>query len=417
MYNRLYERFIYKEIPNNNNINNTYLNFFSRKTLNEFFIELRKIEYRTELCDLLENIVNDSRLNKVLSIINMCYFLLLAKDKNSNSSFAEDSMITCYHFFDELYDRNSFYYRALNNKNSLGFNNINVISVVKHNQCVEYVFKKYRTSLPTILTFDSHRDVAGIESKKKLYDYFSSCENETLEANKLLYKNIPFIGSVLYPMIFPYSNNNGIVFIAPKWGNPEIDNSGIFIDRNTNNNNNKFYSNNHEFIDNLPKSNLDYVSYKTYKINTLMENINDGNISDNFILNIDLDYFCTNGDPCTLNINSDITDVMSQKRIIFDYNHIKNEDYKNCSIDNLRVEIDEIRSRVEEFIKLCILLKENGKKPSMIILCDSTELNFSEVNIIDDIGTHIKCSNNFTPKYLILWLKTTVYNHLKHVFG
>jgi hypothetical protein len=142
-------------------------------------------------------------------------------------------------------------------------------------------------------------------------------------------------------------------------------------------------------------------------------------ITDNFILNIDLDYFCANGNPCDINSvkNNDI-DFASYNRTVFDYNHVKSNNYGDEVKLNLSTEIREIRKRINDFIAVCLDLKKNGKTPSMIILCDSTECNFTDItNIHDNSTCTISCTNNFTPKYLILWIKTTVYNHLKNIYS
>lgn len=412
MYNTRFEEFIYNKIESRQTMGRTMKRFFICNTVNKYFIELRKNEYRMDLTDLIENIVNKNTLTEKMRTINFCYHLLLSSDDSTQE------FINYLPFFEELYDRNLFYYRVMNKNNSLGFNNIDVISVAMHNQCVEYVYKKYRNSLPTVLTFDSHRDVQGINCKNKLMNYFTDCDSETLELNTMLYESIPFIGSVLYPMIYPYKDNNGIIFISPTWSTANQCDFDLYIDRNVDNNNNNFYSDEYKFIKNIPDNcdKLDKVKYRTETLGTIIESAGNEYVTDQFILNIDLDYFCANGNTQLPSSDSDINDLESDNRTIFDYNHIKNGTYTSNVGKQLQIEIDGIRYRIRKFIEMCISLRDNGKTPSMIILCDSTETHFSEVNIIDDIETITKCSNNFTPKYLILWLKTTLYNHLKHIY-
>jgi hypothetical protein len=304
----------------------------------------------------------------------------------------------------------------MNKYKILDFNSIHVVSVIEHNKCIEYVYKYYRESLPTIVTFDSHKDLEGILCKKTLKSYFNQCEHETFELNKRLYNSVPFIGSVLYPIVFPYETNSGIITITPEWCNFEFRDDYLYIDKNIENKNNGFISNISNFKIDNSKNSIEKVEYKMCNKSTF-KSVDKSKITDNFILNIDLDYFCANGNPCDINSvkNNDI-DFASYNRTVFDNNHVKNTKYRDEVKLNLSTEIREIRKRINDFIAVCLELKTNGKIPSMIILCDSTECNFT-TNTHDNSTCTISCTNNLTPKYLILWIKTTVYNHLKNIYS
>lgn len=413
MYSPHFEKYIYKIIDLETSIPNFIKKYLIYNVLKTHCIKLRQKEHTIEMNDLIENLLRGETLADGLSIINFCYYLLSLEIRNEEYTLAE-TFIQYKIYYEELYDRNLFYYRSMNKYGTLDFNNIKIISVIKHNQCVEYVYKNYRDALPTVLTFDSHRDVQGVKSKQLSMEYFEKCQEETIELNRLLYKSIPFIGSVLYPMLLPYTSNNGIIFVGPVWCNHKQTTDPLFIDRKLDNNNNSFNSK-LDFISNDDSSidNMDEINYITCNTETFDET--KFQITDGFILNIDLDYFCANGDSCVLK-NSSIHDIMSPSRTIVDSDHSKNPHYINTVVRDLNTEICEIRKRIDKFMSLCLKIKKSGKKPSMIIFSDSTDSPFSEPSCIEDKETMFKCNNNFTPKYLILWIKTTVYNHLKDMF-
>ena len=409
-YKEQLEKYIYSKIDNTTCYeNNSISKLFIHKILKPKMIQLRKIEYSIiENDNLIENMISKQIVDENLLIINFLYHIIFLNYKEESLVYP---FIHYYSYITELYDRNAFFYRCMNKYKILDFNNIRVVSVIEHNKCIEYVYKYYRESLPTIVTFDPHKDLEGILCKKTLKSYFNQCEHETFELNKRLYNSVPFIGSVLYPMVFPYETNSGIITITPEWSNFEFRDDYLYIDKDIENKNNGFISN---FKINTSNNSIEKVEYKMCNISTF-KSVDKSKITDNFILNIDLDYFCANGNPCDINSvkNNDI-DFTSHTRTVFDNNHVKNTKYRDEVKLNLSTEIREIRKRINDFIAVCLDLKTNGKIPNMIILCDSTECNFTDSTNIHDYST---CTNNFTPKYLTLWIKTTVYNHLKNIYS
>lgn len=432
MYYNEYEKFLFKKIDPFKSMNHEMKKYFIIKNVNNLCTTLRKNEYRINIeNDLSENILPHHDWKSNLDIVSLCYFLMCVDVRNSKySSYynilyekpIEKAIVQYKGFFEEIYDRLTFYYRVMNSKKYLMFNNIHVINVVKHNHCVEYVLKKYRNILPTILMFDSHRDLSGINSKRIIQNYYDECNNETLKLNQSFYESIPFIGQVLYPIVMPFNTNNGIIHIAPQWCNVEETDELLYFDADIDNNNNSFYSDDIYYVKNIPKymKNIKDISYSTCYINTLIHNIDKYTITDEFILNIDLDYFCTNGTEESNNIplDTNINDPKSHKRTMFDDSFVKDLSYYELCTNNLSEEMEEIRGRIKDFICVCIKLKKIGKQPGLIIFSDSTLLYFSHDHVINnDYSIMESCSNGFTPKYLILWLKTTLYNHLKHIYS
>ena len=91
---------------------------------------------------------------------------------------------------------------------------------------------------------------------------------------------------------------------------------------------------------------------------------------------------------------------------------------KNKEISN---ELDIIRKRIDEFLVLIKDLKDLNKKPSLIILCNSSQHNinlFKEpwFNTEFDIYNIMDEKNEYTPKYLSMWLQYTLIMHLKEIF-
>jgi len=405
---------------------------FIEKYVNNLCITLRKNEYKIDIeKDLPEHILECYDWQSNLDIINLCYFLLCVDIRNTRyvnygneaTNSIQESIIEYNAVFEEIYDRQTFYYRIMNRENFLGFNNINVVSVIYHNHCVEYVFKKYKNTLPTVLMFDSHRDLAGVNSKRAIQNYYDNCDIDTLKLSQHLYESIPFIGSVLYPMTIPYNTNNGIIYICPEWCNIEETNDTLYFDADPDNDNADFFSDEIYFVNDIPNTmkNIKSISYDSCYIKTLINNIDNYKcaITDEFILNIDLDYFCTNGtkeyDHIPLDTNT--VDPVSHKRTLFDKNFAKDSSCKNDFENKISEEMEEIRNRIKDLICVCTKLKENGKIPGLIIFSDSTPIYFSHNHIIDNEESIMNsCSNAFTPKYLILWLKSTIYNNLKEIY-
>ena len=74
-----------------------------------------------------------------------------------------------------------------------------------------------------------------------------------------------------------------------------------------------------------------------------------------------------------------------------------------------------IRWRINKFLNFIIKLKDKGKKPSTIIICDSTSVDipFYTHNIKPPVS---ELSNIFVPKYYAFWIHNTILGNLKEIF-
>jgi hypothetical protein len=138
----------------------------------------------------------------------------------------------------------------------------------------------------------------------------------------------------------------------------------------------------------------------------------------NYVLDIDLDYFVSNGTKLNKkNYFEEPYDVASfdrTKTIIFNENNPRNFGEQTDELldfeENLKMEIKEIDKRVKKFFKLISSLKNKGYIPSYISICDSTNIEFSYCR---ECNTQ---SNGYVPTNLGLYINSVVYNGLVNIF-
>ena len=61
---------------------------------------------------------------------------------------------------------------------------------------------------------------------------------------------------------------------------------------------------------------------------------------------------------------------------------------------------------------------EYDKIPKIIIICDSTRVDFTNDQLGQEFMTknESELTNEFTPKYLTFWLHNTIHRHIKSIF-
>lgn len=424
---------------------------------NRYCIELRKIEY--DYFELFENsnenfekIFENQRSNIKLDIIlkkfNNCYNQLM-------SSGLLYSIIETNDYLNELQDRIVFYYKLMNEKITFSKNKIKIINVNKHHRAVNYILENYKNDeIPTILTFDAHSDT-------------NTPNGNCLGFNKINYtgkfeEKFSDIGSVHLPIFIKYKKNNGLFWIRDNspycYVRKQI---GIRTDLNFATikdieilkvNNKKLFSDaisdNETGYDNLHEKTISWINEQkviSHVINNTKTNFIDldpitytetdidnfkyyQEVTQRYILNVDLDYFCCNGsikkedieEKINCNLVSENEDIISEDRVNIDLHNIKKDTkYKEQMKPLLMNEINSIRKKIDKFLIMIKKLKENNKIPEMIILCDSSEINFSlfENSMGNDTlnfenSTFTK-ANGFVPKYYSFWLKNTVIQNLR----
>lgn len=386
--------------------------------LNNYLLKLNDFEkdlaiksnnYTKTSCDILDKDTFDNAFN----IINSIIFLFA----NTIHNYYFTHLIQYYEF---LYDKYTLLYRYINLNNIVNIGNIKTVFVANHHEACEWVFKHFTNDkIPSIFHVDSHPDLNTVYDPDKLVEIRNDIYNP--DNIKELYTNIlnNDIGSVIVPCIHPYKYNGGFYWLMPRWINKHKNSDkGIrtqIIKINENDEiieifwGNSFYNKNNEYIKkcNPINSNSGYVD-DFFNFNN--------QIDDGFILNIDLDYFVTIGEEDVF------YDNVSHNRTTIDSERIKKDCIyaveKNTELNH---EMNIIRKRIDDFIVLIRKFKKINKKPSLIILCNSSQKNINlfrepwfdpNNNIYSLMDSH----NEYTPKYLSVWLQHTLLIHLKEIF-
>ena len=389
--------------------------------INNFLIKLNNIEkdmvdksnnYTKTSCDILDK----TTFYNAFNIINSIIFLF----SNNIDKYYFTHIIQYYEF---LYDKYTLLYRYINKNNIVNISNIKTIFISSHHEACEWIFKEFTNDkIPTILHVDSHPDLNPYYNPNKLFDIKNNINNN--ENIKELYTDILSndIGSVIAPSINPYKYNGGFYWLIPKWVPNKNIEKGIFTQIIKNNANEECTN----IIWDGDSKDLDDNDHDTVIKNLTPINCNSAYVDDFFkfnhhiengyILNIDLDYFVTAGE------HNSIYDPVSHNRTTIDSQRIKKDAFysmkKNKEINN---EINIIRKRIDHFIILIRKLKNINKIPSFIILCNSSQRNinlFHEpwFDVNNNIYSLMDSHNEYTPKYLSIWLQHTLLMHLKEIF-
>jgi hypothetical protein len=401
----------FKRLPNDN-IEFTIYNF--EKYCNKIFNNLRHYE---QLC-MIKKEINfikknfENNITNIKSIFNIyCNIMSLY-----------ELSLYFYDFFNELNDRYTFYYRFMN-ENNLVFGKHNnkkipFFQISKHHHAVEWIYKNIKSEIGTILHVDSHADsnsmINDLNFTKKCIKT-NDFSNKNLER---IYKSILDPGTVIIPMIAPYEKNNGIIWVTPNWVTEPFCKSDNVITTSYN-----ICSN-----DGKCPSLFDYSDYNKKKINNntdlsfkmITSNLKNkskilNEISNNYILNIDLDYFVTFGGE----YSSESSDGISHHRLLFDHGYFMKIQDNVEEQKKFKFEIEHIRKRIDKFLELIIDLKNKNIIPELVIICDSTKVNFTNEELGQEFYGYCRpeLTNEFTPKYLTFWLHNTILRNLLHIFS
>lgn len=380
--------------------------------------EMSKLRWFEEEVNKKNKIITKENCINHLKVIFKSYHLVVNK--------IEDYIIDSRRILEELNDRITFYYRFINLNGifDISYKNrpIKIFKVSKHHHAVEWIYRNVKNNIGTILHIDSHADMNPIGNDSKFIKNCSDNNDFSFNNLKRIFDTVSNIGSVLVPMISPYDFNKGIVWITPDWvKEPFCKSENIvtttkdictFIGKCPVN-----------FPIKIKENSLNQVIYneENKKLNMITSNIKlkDNildDISDNYILNIDLDYFVTFGSDSYLPGG---LDAISDNRTIYDFSYtIKNQMKYNFIKYELDLEMDLIRKRIDDFLRLIISLRDLGKVPEIIIICDSTRVDFTNDQLGQEFMTknESELTNEFTPKYLSFWLHNTIHRHLELIF-
>ena len=404
-----------------NSVDSTKLNLFNQEEKSKFELKFLTIisNLRWYEQEIINNKKNIDKTNciKNLKIIYECYKIITSK--------VNDYFLSMHNYLEELNDRITFYYRFINQNNLFNFNyknnTIKVFKISKHHHAIEWIYKNIKNSIGTILHIDSHADMNPIGNDLNFFEKCINDNNFETDNLKRIYQNVNAIGTVLVPMVAPYKINNGIIWLTPDWVKEPFCQSNNKITTTWNNCFFKGKCPNYYPIKDVPGMNKVIFNEEDRDIKISTSNIKyinklEDSISNDYILNIDLDYFVTYGED---NYLPGGVDAVSSNRSILDFGFLKKNSlgYMKAS-SSIGLEVNLIRKRIDEFLKLIIRLKEKGKIPKIVIICDSTNVDFTN----DQLGQEFMSddptglTNEFTPKYLTFWLNNTIHTHLEQIF-
>ena len=144
-------------------------------------------------------------------------------------------------------------------------------------------------------------------------------------------------------------------------------------------------------------------------------------INKKYILNIDLDYFISYGDK-------EKNDILNKKSNFGSEDQVTDNIYeidfgfrnkKNKIISLLNNEIVSIRKKLDNFLLFIKKLKyDYNKIPKIIVLCDSSKVDFSLSHTSVGEGSSGEfddncMTNSYLPKRYSFWLRNTIIENIK----
>lgn len=321
------------------------------------------------------------------------------------------------------------YLTSLQFYKSKKISNIPTNIVTKHNHIIPfYMQHKIHTKLDTLVHFDSHLDQNPIKNSKllpKLYEnYLINQNSEYLDKTQEIVWDIGAANSG----ILHSTGIRDFIWAMPTWL-PDAQIEVPFTIKNGNYITTDSYINNNEFsiVDKFAKD-------KQIK---LFQKIQTGKIYNNtftklkqsiekngktYFLDIDLDYFVCNGKKFNKSYWKESFDLESFYRTKYlDFNQdiprYKYEDTRELGTysKKLEFEITQINKRIRYFLKIIRQLKRNGLVPSLISICDSTNIEFNNCENLNKNCNSI--SNNYCPENIVLFVHTRVFDGLNKIFN
>lgn len=330
----------------------------------------------------------------------------------------------------ELYFQSTYLYLHLKK-----IGDIPITIVTKHNHILPFYMRKKISKLnTTILHFDTHPDMNMVKQSgilPTLYEKFLKTKNDKYitKAQDIVWD----IGSAISGVLMTTGPQN-YIWCMPEWVPDSYMNIPYSIKYNKEE---VLLITNDEKYKDEPLCDLVYSSKKFednkniyakvqtgkefkskgYK-NTLNKLIDILGKNEEYILDIDLDYFVCNGQKFEKEeYFKEPYDLVSKNRT---KTIIVNEDNPRDTTENtqelkkyndmLKKELYEIKKRVSKFFRLIAGLKKRGYIPSHISISDSTNLEFSELCHCNSV------SNGYVPKYFALFLNRKIQKGLRKLF-
>ncbi len=324
----------------------------------------------------------------------------------------------------ELYLRSLCFYKYQNK-----LSKIPLVLVTKHNEILPFYFKnKIHTTNNTLIHWDTHPDFNYIDQSyqlPKIYNQYLKSNNSDLitKAQKIVWD----IGAA-NTGVFMSTGIRDTVWNMPSWIPDKQMNLNYFFKESKNsllvctNSNIKGKPNLEEFTQNKNHGETmkTYAKIQAEKLSKdglkNMVNLIEKN-GNEYILDIDLDYFVCNGKSFTEKYWKDSYDLSSPNRTEtkdFYHNNPREFNKDNKLLikyeNDIQKEIKEINKRIKHFLNVLKYLKKKGYEPSHISICDSTNVHFSGCQTCNSV------SNNYVPLNLALYVHTKVINGLEKIF-
>lgn len=345
-------------------------------------------------------------------------------DKLLNSLLKRKKFTIDQHLWEMLYYESVYFYKTPSK-----INDIPICYVTKHNQILSfYMAKKIHKLNCTIVRFDTHSDLNEIKESNKLpylYEKFLDTGDKKYinKAQDLVWD----IGAAKSGVIMA-TGSKDIIWCLPLWVPDKEIKVEYFIKDNKKSLSLNSIDEGSEFDMNLSskvptKYKNDLKIYQKVQINSkrnylkkikdlIMKNGNE------YILDIDLDYFVCNGDKFTKSYFEQPFDLQSFYRAKTKYiNQNMPRNTNDTSSDELKayekkvnIEIKKINKRIKEFISLLRHLKNYNLVPCLISMSDSSNVMFSDCINCNTI------SNGYVPSNLALYIHNKVVNKLKELF-
>ena len=359
---------------------------------------------------LKNNQIMNGDINESKKIFDQLFQKLLKRKK-----FALDQYI-----WKELYTLSLYFY---NNTKYIG--DIPIVMVTKHNDIVPWYMQQFskKQSTDTILHFDTHADMNPIKN------------SILLPGNKNIQEiqNIVWdIGAAISGTIFT-TGQRDYVWCMPSW----LPDKNIIIDyflkpyRKII----KFYTNTSLNDNTIDINFTNKINGDKYNKN-IYSKIRTGRLTDKqyrnmvdlikkngntYILDIDLDYFVCNGSKIVdfddyFEDPFDVQSFYRTEKIYFNQDiprettDIKSAAFKKYN-NNLNKEIQNINKRIKDFLHLIKSLKKDGLTPSLISICDSTNIMFQDCQTCNSI------SNGYVPDNLALLVHYKIFEGLQKLFN
>jgi hypothetical protein len=328
----------------------------------------------------------------------------------------------------ELYLRSVYFYQFHKK-----VNNVPLIMVTKHNQIVPfYMSQRVHSTNSTLVHFDTHSDEAPVTNSAllpKIYKiYLETADEKCLDKVSDIVWDIGAANSgILYT-----TGIRDVTWCLPSWVPDKQISVPIFL-KNKKNTQTLSTTDNIKHLYNLdeltqttrvPKDAVKktYTKVQTGKLtkvgfNKLVETIKKN--GKKYILDIDLDYIVCNGKPFTQSYWKETYDLSSYYRnFTFEpnqftprYNADNTTELLQCT-KRFNFEIKEINKRIKTLFTLLFSLKKKGYIPELISICDSTNLQFSDCQVLS-LHSCNSVSNNYVPLNIALYVHSKVLRYIE----